>query len=155
MGKFRALKRILDKIGGETDEVKTQLGNLYDLIQEHGSLADAVQSSLTSGVLAQGNLSDLQSEMDSFSREIRGFAASAKVSSETVLSFISRIRDKANSRHQEIKSRMQQLETALVDAHRPPLPPPMQRTSSTTMMNGCAPGIDGDTPLEVASVGGW
>jgi len=27
---------ILDSISGETAEVKTQLGNLYDLIQEHG-----------------------------------------------------------------------------------------------------------------------
>jgi len=134
--------------------VKTQLGNLYDLIQEHGSLADAVQSSLTSGVLAQGNLFNLQSEMDSFSRDIRGFAASTKVSSETVLGFISRIRDKANSRHQEMKSRMQQLETASADASRPPSPPPMRRTSSTTMMRGCAPGIDGNNPLGVASVGG-
>ena len=133
--------------------MKTQLGNLYDLIQEHGSLADAVQSSLNSGHLVQGDLSYLQSEMNSFSRDIRGFAASAKVSSETVLGIISRIRDKTNSQHQVMKSRMQQLETALEDACRPPLPPPTQRTSSTTMMCGSAPGIDGDTPLGVASVG--
>ena len=56
---FRSLKRILDGIGGETDDVKIQLGNLYDLVQEHGSLADAVQTNLTSGGLVQGNLSDL------------------------------------------------------------------------------------------------
>ena len=61
---FRSLKRILDGIDGETDDVKIQLGNLYDLVQEHGSLADAVQTSLTSGGLVQGNLSDLRIEMD-------------------------------------------------------------------------------------------
>jgi hypothetical protein len=96
--------------------VKTQLGNLYDLIQEHGLLADAVQTSPNSGDLVQGNFSDLQSEMDSFSRDIRGFAESAKLSSETVLGIISRIRDKASSWHQVMKSRMKQPETALEDA---------------------------------------
>ena len=37
---FGSLKKILDRIAGETNEVKVQLGNLYDLVREHGSLAD-------------------------------------------------------------------------------------------------------------------
>jgi hypothetical protein len=61
---FRSLKRILDGIDGDSDDVKIQLGNLYDLVQEHGSLADTVQTSLTSGGLVQGDLSDLRIEMD-------------------------------------------------------------------------------------------
>ena len=92
--------------------------------------------------------------MDSFSRDIPGFAESDKLSSETVLGIISRIRDQANSRHQVMKSRMKQLEMALGDAHRPPLPTPTQRTSSTSMMHGDAASIDDDKPLGVVSVGG-
>ncbi len=91
---FGSLKRIIDGIADETDEVKAQLGNLYDLVREHGSLAEAGQASLSAGGLDQGDLSDLRSEMNSFCDDIRGFIASAKMSSETVLSIISRIREK-------------------------------------------------------------
>ena len=70
---FGSLKKILDGIAGETDEVKAQLGNLYDLVRERGSLADAVQASLTLGGLVQGDLSDLRIEMDSFSDDIQVF----------------------------------------------------------------------------------
>jgi len=134
--------------------VKTQLGNLYDLVQEHGSLADVVQTSLTSGGLVQGDLSDLRTEMDSFSKDIRVFAESAKVSSETVLSINSRIREKANSWHQAMRSRLKMLEAVLKDARRPPSPLPTQRTSPANMMYGGAGVLDGDAPLGVASVGG-
>jgi hypothetical protein len=125
-----SLKRIIDGIAGETDEVKAQLGNLYDLVQEHGSLADAVQASLTAGGLDQGDLSDLRSEMNSFSDDIRGFAASAKMSSETVLSIISRIREKSNSRHQAMRNRLKILEEAVEEARRPHSPPLPRRSSS-------------------------
>ena len=121
---FGSLKKILDGIASETDEMKAQLGNLYDLVREHGSLADAVQASLTSGGLVQGDLSDLQIKMDSFSDDIQGFADSAKMSSETVLrSIISRIREKSNLRHQAMRSRLKMLETAMEEARRPPLGP--------------------------------
>jgi len=131
---FGSLKKILDGIAGETDEVKAQLGNLYDLVREHGSLADAVQASLTSGGLVQGDLSDLRIEMDSFSDDIRVFADSAKMSSETVLSIFSRIREKSNSRHQAMRSRLKLLEAAVDATRRPPSPPLTQRSSSPANM---------------------
>ncbi len=49
---------------------------------------------------------------------------------------------------------MKQLETALGQTYQPPLPPPIQRTLSTSLMQGVAPGINGDTALGIASVGG-
>ncbi len=49
---------------------------------------------------------------------------------------------------------MKQLETALGQTYQPWLPPPTQRTSSTSLMQGVAPSIDGDTALGIASVGG-
>jgi hypothetical protein len=150
-----SLKRIIDGIAGETDEVKAQLGNLYDLVREHGSLANAVQASLTAGGLDQGDLSDLRSEMNSFSDDIRGFAASAKMSSETVLSIVSRIREKSNSRHQAMRNRLKILEEAVEEARRPPSPPLPRRSSSpANMVYGGTGVLDGDTPLGVASVGG-
>ena len=146
---FGSLKVIIEGIASETDEVKLQLSNLYDLVRDHGSLADAVQASMTSGGLIQGDLSDLRSEMNSFSNDIQGFAASAKMSSETVLSIISRIREKTNSRHQAMRSRLKILEEAVEEARRPPSPPLTQRSSlpGTGVLNA-------DTPLGVASVGG-
>jgi hypothetical protein len=71
-----------------------------------------------------------------------------------VLGIIGRICEKENSWHQEIKSQMKQLETVLGEIHHPPLPPPTERTSSTSLLQGGASGIDGNTPLGVASVGG-
>jgi len=145
---FGSLKKILDGIAGETDEVKAQLGNLYDLVREHGSLADAVQASLTLGGLVQGDLSDLRIKMDSFSNDIRVFADSAKMSSETVLSIISRIREKSNSRHQAMRSRLKLLEAAVDAARRPPSPPLTQRSfAPANMMYGGTGVLNGDTPL--------
>ena len=105
---------VLGQSEEEESEVKLQLGNLYNLVREHGSLADAVQASLTSGGMVQGDLSDLRSEMNSFSDDIRGFAASAKMSSEMVLSIISRIREKTNSQHQAtMRSRLKILDCGM------------------------------------------
>ena len=100
-----------------------QLGNLYDLVQEHGLLADAVQTSLTSDGLVTGDLADLQIEMDSFAQDIRVFAESTKVSSETVLTIISRIRDKANLRHQAMRSRLKMARGGLGGCTPPPIAP--------------------------------
>ena len=92
--------------------------------------------------------------MDSFSKDIRVFAEPAKLSSETVLGIISRIRDKVNSRHQAMRSRLKMLEVVLEEARRPPSPPSTQRISPANMMYGGAGVLEGDTPLGVASVGG-
>ncbi len=151
---MRSIEKMIERIGGETDKVKRQLGNFHELVQGHGSLADAVQAMLTAGVFVQDDFLGLQGDIDSFSKDLREFAESAKVSSETVLGIIGRIRTKGNSRHQEIKSRMKQLETVLGEIHRPPLPPPTQRTSAMSLLQGGASGIDSDIPLGVASVRG-
>jgi hypothetical protein len=93
--------------------------------------------------------------MDSFSDDIRDFADSAKMSSETVLSIISRIREKSNSLHQAMRSRLKMLELAVEAARHPPLPPLTQRSSSpANMVYGGTGVLNGDTPLGVTSVGG-
>jgi hypothetical protein len=93
--------------------------------------------------------------MNSFSDDIRGFAASAKMSSETVLSIISRIREKSNSRHQAMRNRLKILEEAVEEARRPHSPPLPRRSSSpANRVYGGTGVLDGDTPLGVASVGG-
>ena len=105
---MRSLERVIRRIGGESQDVKTQLGNLQRLIQEHGSLADAVQAMLTADSFVQDDLTALQEDIDTFSKELQEFASFAKVSLETVLTIIARIRDKANTWHQEMKIWMKQ-----------------------------------------------
>jgi hypothetical protein len=68
---MQSIKKMIKRIGGETDKVKRQLGNLRELVQGHGSLADAVQATLTAGVFVQDDLSDLQGDIDSFSKDLR------------------------------------------------------------------------------------
>jgi hypothetical protein len=151
---MRSLKRVIRRISRESEDIKTQLGNLQHLIQDHGSLADAVQATLATDSFVQDDLTTLQEDIDTFSKDLQEFAESAKVSLETVLTIIPRIRDKANTWHQEMKIWMKQLETALGQTYQSPSPPPTQRTSSTSLMQGVAPGINGDTALGIVSVGG-
>ena len=93
--------------------------------------------------------------MDSFSDDIRVFADFAKISSETVLSIMSRIREKSNSRHQAMRSGLKLLEAAVDAARCPPLPPLTQRSSSpANVMYGGTGILNSNTPLGVASVGG-
>jgi hypothetical protein len=133
---MQSLERVIRRIGGESQDVKTQLGNLKHLIQEHGSLADAVQAMLTADSFVQDNLTALREDIDTFSKELQEFASFVKVSLETVLTIIARIQDKANTQHQEMKIWMKQLETALGQTYQPPSPPPTQRTTSTSLMQG-------------------
>ncbi len=151
---MRLLKRIIGKVGGETVDIKKQLGNLPHLIQEHGLLADAVQAMLAADSFVQDDITALREDIDRFSEELQAFAGLAKVSSEMVLTIISRIHDKANTRHQEIKICIKLLETALGKAYRPLSPPTTQRTTSTALLQGSTSGINGDMPLGIASIGG-
>ncbi len=64
---MRSLERVIRRIGGESQDIKTQLGNLQHLIQEHGSLADAVQAMLTADSFVQDNLTALREDIDTFS----------------------------------------------------------------------------------------
>jgi hypothetical protein len=150
---MRSLERVIRRIGGESQDIKMQLGNIQHLIQEHGSLADTVQATLTADSFVQDDLTTLREDIDTFSKQLQEFASFAKVSSETVLTIIARIQDKANTHHQEIKIWMKQLETALGQTYQPPSPPPTQRTLSTSLMQGGAPEFDDDTALEIAFVG--
>jgi hypothetical protein len=43
---MQSLERVIRRIGRESEDVKTQLGNLQHLIQDHWFLADAVQATL-------------------------------------------------------------------------------------------------------------
>jgi hypothetical protein len=56
---MRSIEKMIKRIGGETDKVKRQLGNLHKLVQGHESLVDTVQATLTAGVFVQNDLSDL------------------------------------------------------------------------------------------------
>jgi hypothetical protein len=56
---IRSIKKMIKRIGGETGKVKRHLGNLHELVQGHGSLADTVQATLTAGVFVQDVFSDL------------------------------------------------------------------------------------------------
>jgi hypothetical protein len=100
----RILESVIRKVGRKTVDVKMQLGKLHHLINEHGSLAQAVTATLEAGSLAVINLDALQEDMDRFSGELQGFADRAQVSSELILSIIAWIWDKTNTRHYKIRA---------------------------------------------------
>jgi hypothetical protein len=72
-----------------------------------------------------------------------------------ILKVVSKMRDMANSRNAEVRSRVAKLEAAMARPHvRPSSPPTPPRLTNMYQAFEGAPGIDGNTPLGVATVGG-
>jgi hypothetical protein len=68
-----------------------QLGKLKHLIEEHGSLADAMTASFESGEALMEDADALKAEMERFYKELKAFAEEAYISKEYLLDIISRV----------------------------------------------------------------
>ena len=62
------------------DEIRAQIGNLGELIQEHGSLAEAMSHAIAMGTSAEDDIVEMRDKMTQFSDDIRAFAENASVS---------------------------------------------------------------------------
>ncbi len=93
--------------------------------------------------------------MNRFHQELEQYASTAEVSNGNILKVLAKMREMSNSQNSEVRARMSHLESAMANFHPgPPLPPTTLRPPSTTQMFMGIQGIDGNTPLGVANVGG-
>jgi hypothetical protein len=93
--------------------------------------------------------------MNSFYQKLNDYSAAAQLESKKILKVVAKMRDMANSRNAGLKSRFLRLEAAMARPNaRPSSPPTPPRPTNTNQAFEGAPGIDGNTPLGVAMVGG-
>jgi hypothetical protein len=118
-------------------------------------VAEAVAVALEGGDLAADDIQALREGMNAFHQQLNDYASAAQVESSSILRVISKMRDMANSRNAELKNRFVRLEAAMARPYaRPGSPPTPPRPTNTHQAFEGAPGIDGNTPLGVAVVGG-
>jgi hypothetical protein len=128
---------------------------LQALVCKHNSLAEAVTAALDGSDSVAEDVKALQDEMNKFYQELQDYAAAANVSNRTILQVIAKMQEMLNSRHAEVRARVSRLEAAMTNFHpRPPSPPPVPRVPSTLQTFAGIQGIDSNTPLGVATVGG-
>jgi hypothetical protein len=71
--------------------IREHLGDLKHLIEEYGSLADAMASAVESGGSLVEAVADLKAEMDCFWEELKEFALEANVSKEYIPDIITHV----------------------------------------------------------------
>ncbi len=97
----------------------------------------------------------LRDEMNKFHQELEKYTTMAEMPNGNILKVLTKMGEMSNSKNSEVRARMTCLENAMVNFHhRPPSPPPAPRTPSTLQTFAGIQGIDGNTPLGVATVGG-
>jgi hypothetical protein len=93
--------------------------------------------------------------MNRFHQDLQEYPTTANSENNTILRVVTKMREMSNLGHVDVRSRIANLEAIVASVPvRPPSPPtPSRMPSSTQMLSGFA-GVDGNTPLGVAMVGG-
>jgi hypothetical protein len=93
--------------------------------------------------------------MNKFHQELQEYATAANVSNGTILQVVAKMREMANSRHANVRASVALLEAAMTNFTPQPLSPLLApKVPSTSQMFPGVHGINGNTPLGVALVGG-
>jgi hypothetical protein len=150
---MRALKRRIKADQGPED-TKAKL-TLRELVLKFGSVAEGITVALDGGDAAAYDIQELRDGMNGFYQKLNDYSTAAQLESKTILKVVAKMRDMANSRNAGLKSRFSRLEAAMARPNaQPSSPPTPPRPTNTYQAFKGAPGIDGNTPLGVATVGG-
>jgi hypothetical protein len=128
---------------------------LQALVRRFGLVAKAVTFALDYGAAGTEDTKTLQEDMNQFHQELEQYASTAEVSNGNILKVLAKMREMSNSPNSEVRARMSCLESAMANFHPgPPSPPTTPRPPSTSQTFAGIQGIDGNTLLGVATVGG-
>ncbi len=128
---------------------------LQALVCRFGLVTKAVTFALDNGAVGSKVIETLQKDMNQFHQELEQYASMAEVSNGNILKVLAKMREMSNSQNSEVRARMSHFESAMANFHPgPPSPPTTPRLPSTLQMFTGIQGIDGNTPLGVANVGG-
>jgi hypothetical protein len=127
---------------------------LLDLVNKHGSLAEAVSSMCSAGDLFNEELGTIGEDMTTFQEDVEQYATAANLLNSTILQVVTKMREMSNSRHADVKARLAQVQavTRVFGQPRPPSPP--RPHSNPHQAFAGVQEITGDTPLGVATIGG-
>ncbi len=140
--------------GHGPEDVKARAA-LQALVCKFGLVTEAVTFTMDVGGLVNKDIEALWDDMNRFHQELEQYAATAEVSNGNILKVIAKMQEMSNSRNSEVRARMTHLENAMASFHPgPPSPPTAPRCPRTSQAFAGIQGIDGNTPLGVATKGG-
>ena len=131
----------------EANNIRQQLQRLLQVVHEHKTLADFVNAALEVGHASAKSLEELKGEMDSFANSLIEFLREARVACKKILKMIVLFRQRAQTRDDNMRARILQIESVIGGFPRPQSPP----TFHSQVNN--SPRV-GDTPLGTVVVGG-
>ena len=108
---MRALERRIKADQGPED-TKAKL-TLRELVLKFGSVAEAITVALDGGDAAAYDIQELRDGMNGFYQKLNDYSTAAQLESKTILKVVAKMRDMANSRNAELKSRFSRLEAAM------------------------------------------
>ena len=108
---MRALERRIKADQGPED-TKAKLA-LRELVLKFGSVAEAIPVALDGGDAAAYDIHELRDGMNGFYQKLNDYSTAAQLESKTILKVVAKMRDMANSRNAELKSRFSRLEAAM------------------------------------------
>ncbi len=92
--------------GHMTKAVCTQLGDLEQIVCDHGSISTALANALSSGITNAEDMSALQGRLARFERQIQEFVNEALISKEYLLGLITQVLDVAQEGTQRSMDRI-------------------------------------------------
>ena len=125
----------------EANDIRQQLQRLLQVVHEHKTLADSVNAALEAGHASAKALEDLKGEMDTFANSLKDFSKEAKVTSKKILKIIVLIRQRAQTRDDNMCARILQIESVIGGFQRPQSSPPSFQQHLLSSPK------EGDTPL--------
>ena len=145
----KALNARADLGNREGKATRRQVRRLLQMVHEHKTLADSVHEVLEADQLSSTQtMEELRKEMDQFAVDLQEFSTEARVTSESILKMFALIRQRAQARDGNMRTRIDQMEAVIGGFPRPPSP------SLTTPRQVITTPDVGDTPLGTATIGG-
>ncbi len=136
-------------------EVRSNLGNLNRLIQEHGLLGDTISEAIMLGKSTAYKLHLIKKDIGTFRDKLTAFADAAKVSKEYPLCLISQVLDVEQDSSKKASKQLNQVKLVLRQGV-PPVPTETLTPPQLTQMQGLSRtgSFDADTPLGSVQIGG-
>ena len=153
--------------------IQNQLGDLEQIVQDHGSILAALANALSCGITMAEDMSKIQARLAGFEAQIQAFANKALASKKYLLRIVMQVLDVTQEGGDHSNKHMDWVEQLLkqgiqqMGGLQPQVLRPGDATSGTCSRDLTAPipplhitrmasvgGIDADTPLGTVQIGG-
>lgn len=98
------------KMGASAADTKRELGNLVDIVQEHGSVSAAFASLFMGNQVLAASVSRLTQDMTRMSDDVAEYAQQAQTTKQYVIQLISRVNTQATKSIQSLMEKLSELQ---------------------------------------------